>query len=75
MTDVIGYFLAHPILLGMTASVLSILSLDIDNYITFRTQHPGASYDFVVVFLRLFKGLIAPLILALGAMGYQAVTQ
>lgn len=76
MNALIAYFLAHPVLMAMLASVLSILSLDIDAYIEFRRKHdPGASYDFVIVFLRLFKGLIVPVLATLGAMGYQAVTQ
>lgn len=74
MNDAIAFLLAHPVLLGMGTSVLSILSLDIDAYIRHRQEHPGAPYDFVVVGLKLFKGLIVPLLATLGAMGYQAAT-
>lgn len=69
---VINFFIAHPVLLAMTYSVLTVLSADLRAYAAFRKEHPGASYDFVVVGLRLFDGLIGPVILTLGAAGYSA---
>lgn len=57
----------HPVLAVVLASALTTLTTDLQSYIAFRKDHPGASYDFVVVALRLVVGGLGPLVLLLGS--------
>lgn len=64
---------AHPVLAMVLAGFSATLINDLDQFIAFRKEHPGASYDFVIAVARLLKGALGPIALMLAAAGVQAV--
>lgn len=60
-------FLYHSPVARMTVvGFLTAVALDIDKYIAFKNEHPGASYDWAVAFAQALKGTISAFLVALG---------
>lgn len=62
--------LFHPIAKAVGIGVLTALALDLDAFLAFRKEHPGSSYDWIVVGVRLLKGAIVS---GLAAAGVSAI--
>jgi hypothetical protein len=59
-------FFAHPITRGVLVGVLTALALDLDMFLAFRKEHPGSSYDWLVVGVRCLKAAIVSGLAAAG---------
>lgn len=57
-----------PAVKAALIGALAALALDLDAFVTFRKEHPGASYDWLVVGVKVCK---AAIVTGLAGFGYQ----